>query len=111
MPDGVSMSLTAHFTEALVDQSNHHGALAYRSRAPFNRPTPDIASGEQPGQVRFREATVDEDSGHPSRAPADELSSAPVRTYPAPSRASPTLAAPWVRGTPPMQTKSASADN
>jgi hypothetical protein len=49
----VSRSLTADFSEALVDQRNRHGPLAYGSRAALDRPTPDIASGEQPWQARF----------------------------------------------------------
>jgi hypothetical protein len=49
----VSTSLTAYFCEALVDQRNRHGPLAYGSRAALDRPTPDIASGEQPWQARF----------------------------------------------------------
>ena len=50
---GVSTSLTADFSEALVDQGNRHGPLAYSSRAALYRPTPDIACGEQPRQARF----------------------------------------------------------
>src|SRR5579864_646410 len=51
--DGVPMSLTANLSEALVDQRNCHRTLAYRSCAALDRPTADIASGEQPWQVRF----------------------------------------------------------
>jgi hypothetical protein len=47
------MSFTAKFSEALVDQRNRHGPLADGSRAALDRSTPDVASGEQPGQVRF----------------------------------------------------------
>jgi hypothetical protein len=42
----VSTSLTADFSEALVDQRNRHGPLAYGSGTALDRPTPDIASGE-----------------------------------------------------------------
>jgi hypothetical protein len=49
----VSTSLTADFSEALVDQRNHHGSLANGRGAALDRPTPDIASGEQPWQARF----------------------------------------------------------
>ena len=49
----VPTSLTADFSEALVDQRNCHGPLADGGRAALDRPTPDIASGEQPGQVRL----------------------------------------------------------
>ena len=49
----VSTSLTADFGEALVDQRDRHGSLTYGSRATLDRPTPDVAGGEQPGQVGF----------------------------------------------------------
>ena len=48
-----STSPTTDFREALVDQRNRHGALAYGGRAALDRPTPYVASGEQPGEVRF----------------------------------------------------------
>jgi hypothetical protein len=51
---GASTSLTADFSEALVDQCHRHGPFAYGSRAALDRPTSDITSGEQPGQVRFK---------------------------------------------------------
>src|SRR5580704_8613791 len=51
--DEVSMSFTSQFSEALMDQRNHHGPLADGSRTAFDRSTPDVAGGEQPGQVRF----------------------------------------------------------
>src|SRR5579859_6904853 len=47
------MSLTANLSEALVDQRNCHRTLAYRSGAALDRPAADIASSEQPCQVRF----------------------------------------------------------
>jgi hypothetical protein len=51
--DEASTSLSADFSEALVDEGNRHGALADGSRAALDRSTPDVASGEQPGKVRF----------------------------------------------------------
>jgi hypothetical protein len=49
----VATSLAADFGEALVDQRNHHGPLAYGSRAALDRPTTDIAGGEQPWPARL----------------------------------------------------------
>jgi hypothetical protein len=47
------MSLTANLSEALVDQRNCHRTLAYRSCTALDRSAADIASGEQPWQIRF----------------------------------------------------------
>ena len=50
---GVPTSLTTDFSEALVDQRNRHGPLAYGGRTALDRPAPDIASCEQPWQTCF----------------------------------------------------------
>ncbi len=39
-------SLAPDFCETLVDQRNHHGSLAYGSRAALDRPAPDVACGK-----------------------------------------------------------------
>src|SRR6266852_3077204 len=57
-PDALSVGgpltlLSANLSEALMDQSNCHRTLADRSCAALDRPAADIASGEQPWQVRF----------------------------------------------------------
>jgi hypothetical protein len=49
----LSTSLTTYFCETLVDQRNDHGSLADGGRAALDRPTPDVARGEEAGQVRF----------------------------------------------------------
>jgi hypothetical protein len=44
--DEATTSLTADFSETLVDQGHSHGSLANGSRASLDRATPDIARGE-----------------------------------------------------------------
>ena len=51
--DEAPTSFPADFSEALVDQRNSHGSLTYGGRAAFDRPAPDIAGSEQPGQAGF----------------------------------------------------------
>ena len=51
---GAPTSLTADFGEALVHQRNRHGPLADCRRTTLDRPTSDVASGEEPRQTRFK---------------------------------------------------------
>ena len=50
---GAGTSLTADFSQALVDQRNSHGPLSYGAAKRLTRPTPDVAGCEQAWEVRL----------------------------------------------------------
>src|ERR1700755_2875888 len=53
MPEGTGASFTTDLRQSLMDKSDRHGALPDGRRAAFDRSSPDVAGGEEAGEVCF----------------------------------------------------------